>query len=69
MWVRSDTCDTSELNEPSESTEAYKVSKTSELGRTFKTSEATIELVNQATDDQELPSEQPIPHALNIAQL
>ena len=69
MWVRSDTCDTSEPNEPSESTETKKASKTSEPGRTCKTSEATNELVNHACDDQELPSELQMPHALNVAQL
>ena len=55
MWVRSDMCDTSESNEPSEpseTTKTNKASKRSECGKTGRASEATGELVNQATDDQ-----------------
>ena len=72
MWVRSNMCETSEPNEPSETsetTETNKASKTSEPGKTGKTSEATGELVNEASDDQELPSELQMPFALNVVQL
>ena len=68
MWVSSDMCDTSESNEqsePSETTETNKASRRSERGKTGRANEATGELVNQATDDQELP----MPFALNVVQL
>ena len=69
MWVRSDTCDIVNLMDLVNQLKLKKASKTSEPGRACKTGEATNELVNHACDDQELPSELQMPHALNVAQL
>ena len=69
MWVRSDTCEPNEPSEPSETTETNKASKTSEPEKLAKLVKLFSELVNQATDDEELPSDPPMPSAMNVVQL